>query len=233
MGGVTLCRAGRSSNNCFVVVSESSNFFLSNDYSAADRAVRTGGFASLGAGRSNSRISHSSVSGCRNGFGGGCAADRTGLGQHAGLGAGSILGHFACVPAVAGCIDISINVGIAATRAGVGGVTLRRAGRSSNNCFVVVVESSNGFLSSQDSATNRAVRTGGQTGLGAGCCDSSIVHNSVSGCCDVFGLGCAADRAGVGLNTLFGAGSSLGHNACVPAMSRSCNIVAGVGITAN
>ena len=65
------------------------------------------------------------------------AAAGAGEGLHTGLGFRRLLCHFAVVPCVAKCIGVSIHIAVAAG-AGMGGVALFGAGRSSDDSLVAV-----------------------------------------------------------------------------------------------
>ena len=98
----------------------------------------------------------------RDGFGLRLTAAGAGKGLGAGLGLGGGLRHFTIIPCVAERVHVSIHIAIAAG-AGVGRVTLGRAGRGSHHILVAVL-----MRKLRDGFGLRLTAAGAGEGLGAG-----------------------------------------------------------------
>ena len=179
------------------------DFFLGNEYSIADGAVLAFGQTSLSAGWSLCCIDYFCVAGRRDFFHTGenritNGALRTGC--MTSLGAGCrLLGNFN--GSMTGSIDC-FGFGLVADRAGVGldtGIFTGRSGR--DLALIPLVSRCGNFLHAGESlAADRAFFAGFMTSLGAGSGLFRNFNRSMSSCVDCFGLGCIANRAGVGLD---------------------------------
>ena len=113
-----------------------------------------------------------------------------------------------------------------ADRAGKGLFALCSAGGFfGHNAFVPLVSlGGNLFNSGKYFVANAALGSGGVTLLGTGCIFRGNINRSVSRCIDSFGLGCIADRAGICLYTLLGAGGGGGYFTVIPLVSLGGNL---------
>ena len=209
------------------------DFFLGNEYSIAGRAVPALSLAGFGAGRFNFRINDLGMALCgnlllRNEY---SIADRAVLARSlAGFGAGRLNSRISDLGMALGRDHFLRNEYSIADGAVLAlGQTSLRAGRSL--CcidYFCVARSGDFFQTRNRRAADGALRTGCMTSLGAGSGLSRNVNKGMPGCVDCFGLGCIANRAGVGLDTGVLTGRRGRDLALIPAVAlggdfRRCN----------
>ena len=209
-------------------VSRCGNDLLCNDDRVADGAMLALGLAGCGASSFNSFVDHLGMTRCGDFLNSGDrrAADRafdarrmTGFRAGCGLFSninGSMTGSSDCF-----CF------GFVADRAGVGldtGIFTGRSGR--DLALIPLVSRCGNFLHAGESlAADRAFFAGFVSGLGAGCGLLGNFNRSMSSCVDCFGLGCIANRAGVGLDAGIFTGRSGRDLALIPLVSRCGNFL--------
>ena len=191
-------------------VAKGRNFRLRNQNRVAARAVLALRQAGLRAGGRDSCVVHFNMPKGVDRFRPGLTANGAGEGLHAFLGASGFGRYCALIPVVAKGVHIGVHVAVAAARAGVRRVALRRAGRSRHDGSIVVAKGRDRLRrAAQLSAAHRAIHDlVVSAGFRAGCFHAVLVHSVAGrvigrrdrlGLLGRVGLAIEGHRGGVGL----------------------------------